>query len=252
MSHKSSEFSSRLGRERSPESPRHLDQVILAYAKQHAPAKPRFQHWVPVLASLSVAGIAVLLMLQYPQIGDVEPLLAPRLNKPAAVERKVVEMDKQESIVTGEQGAVQQSAQDFAGVAGDMAESEAGASEVNIQNGQSKKLRASTAKAAPFANVSQSMVEMPVAHEQDAAPVPPVLATGKKTAPATIAREQTSSRTLEETAMVNAELLYLRDLLQSGEPGLARERYAALKQQCPRCNLPDRLEQALQELAEGR
>lgn len=68
----------------SPRSPRHLDEKILNYAREHAPAPgpSRRAAWPAGLAAVAIAGVAVLITVQQPGAPDMDKA-APEMTAPA-------------------------------------------------------------------------------------------------------------------------------------------------------------------------
>ncbi len=228
MSKKPSEFSTLLNSEQPPVSPDELDLKILQHAEKHKPAKRLAFRWSPILATISVVSIAVLLTFQQPQHDGIDQTMNPQFNRISADLSDQAESSQVES-------------------------SQAEIPQVESAQAESS---AVVVPRKPKQSLGQGVAERAVS----AKPVREKKSSFYKTsgAPASLSTERrqydanAELRVAEENAAnPNEDLLgllkKLQEMLLEGNSAEAHNEYNQLKDNCRECDLPDKLEAALEQ-----
>lgn len=211
MSKKPSKYSSLLNGNQAPKSPAELDRKILQYAEVHKQATRTRAPWAPILITISVIGIAVLITVQPPKMGEFDREAIREFdNFPIGIE-ETAESPAKKSATTNERFLDKHS-----GVGGLRMKA---AAEDEASSYQPEKAPASVS----------AVLDAPSKSET------------RKTTLSITARKKDD---LQET------LKNLNELLVNGNSEKAYSEYHRLRKICLGCELPDTLEMAVEQMFE--
>ena len=198
----------------SPRSTQELDEKILAYARDNAPRQRRHQpaRWVAGLATAGIVAVAVLIAL--PQ--RPTPQLARQVEERDSISENQVIVPVASMKMSGPEPGKEISA-----------------------------LEEYADEPAPAAAAARALPATPVA-ASEAEPLNDTSA-ASELAVAGAAAKAASNMDKEQ---LHQQLELCAELLETGREAQARASYRALREQCPACELPESLEEAIeQELA---
>lgn len=206
-----------------PRSPQHLDEKILAQARQRAPRRspPWRPTWITGMAAVSIAAMALLIVqpqLLWPGLDKLEELSDKRnaLRRPSLATGRV-ELPIEEHSTSAREKAAPVTVP-----------SELARKSTSVP-GQAH-LRAQRVPRMETPANADIHLETTVETAAESAPT---------MAPPPLHREQLDLR-----------LAHCANLLEQGLDDQAASSYQTLRQECPTCDLPDTLEQALAQLTE--
>ena len=215
MSKKPSKYSEILNSDQTPTSPAELDRKILQYAKSHQPAARTRARWAPILATISVVSIAVLITLQSPKMNEFEDAGRRDLDSLSSAAKDSVEGSLERSTKTR---TTAKTAND------NFFEEHPEAAALRMNDAVKDKAFSFKSAKAP----APAIIYTPNENEISQA-APPQQVTRKKDS-------------LQDT------LKNLSKLLKEGSSDKAYSGYEQLRKSCFDCELPDTLEQALEQL----
>lgn len=202
-----------------PASPRELDQRILGYARERA--SQRAWHWqsgwTAGLATASVVAVAVLISMPQEPPTSSSPALEPRLESPARSAQPVAES----------------------------AAAERGSAAAESPPAPQSSAKMALQRRAPAAAAGASLP----ADGADLASAATSLDTMEEESPAAEPHGDVAMK--ESIAGPAARLEEIAAQFRDGDEQAAREAYHLLRRECPSCDLPETLEQALAGISAG-